>query len=113
MKEYSVGPVEHDSWGFDDLPCNIAWIVYCYETAPYEGEGTAFIKYEDGTYDWHDMSHCSCYGGWCQYQEAHMTFEDAMRDLFGRYGDEKILAKVNEIEGTSYAFPAIPEGGGQ
>jgi len=100
MHVFSLGPDEYDP---DNLPKDRIWVVYWYEEGYYDGSGIAMIKYLDGTFDWHCMGHCSCYGGWEEYIEAHMTFEEALADLDHNgfpYDDatQLVIAKAKEIE---------------
>lgn len=52
---------ESDDIDFYNLLPGADWIVYNYQTAPYEGSGVSIHK-KDGKYYQSNLGHCSCYG---------------------------------------------------
>ena len=40
----------------------IKWLAFHYTQESYEGSGQMLVALTDGTFCFHDMSHCSCYG---------------------------------------------------
>lgn len=70
---YNVGPDELNENDFKEsgIPANAKWIVYYYESSPYEGEGELVYKVGRSFFRT-SLGHCSCYGpmdNGCGYEE--------------------------------------------
>jgi hypothetical protein len=60
---HEVGPDKFDSYDWKEIDRDkyVAFIVW-YELGSYEGNGLAVGVLPDGTVEFDDVSHCSCYG---------------------------------------------------
>lgn len=55
-------PVGQDHLSLTGLPTNVRWIVYHYTCGLYDGSGEALLAFEDGSFAFSGLGHCSCNG---------------------------------------------------
>lgn len=78
-------------------------IWYWYGYGAYEGSGNMVVLMQDGTWDWMDIGHCSCYGPTDQVDlkgEKYKSLDSLVKKLGGR---GEILNAMARIIKANYA----------
>ncbi len=80
------------------------WIVYNYTRGSYEGCGEAIVKDLDGSYAFHSLGHCSCYGpGEGGRHVYKLTFQGMLEELGYIAGHEcEVVRKICELDELPY-----------
>jgi hypothetical protein len=82
-------------------PEEYEWLVYEYNSDPYEGSGKAVALRKDGQLQYADLGHCSCYGpleGWLGATPVSIEeFFKVSDNIHDPYWSESLKAKVEEL----------------
>lgn len=79
VKFYTDGEKEENEYG--SFPGSCKWAAYHYAAGCYDGSGEALVAWEDGTFSFHDMSHCSCNSAWddlSEYNRKRLTWDQVV-----------------------------------
>ena len=101
MKFYKVC---EDDFGeeYCKLPNGVKWVAYDYTNEGYEGSGSALVAWEDGTFHFEDMSHCSCYSP-LENVATQNRAKHSLKDIESWFGLDDNKKTPSEYEGKHYA----------
>lgn len=109
MKIYNVGKDALDGYDLEYLDKEAyEYLVYNYKISPWEGDGAAVLKDNDGKFILIDLGHCSCFGPLeerdpkCIYSLAEILklLDKRCQDEYGGQYIKDVAKKLKELEGA-------------
>ena len=101
MKVIVLNDTAYDEGNLQE--CGVQFAIYYYEAEQYEGLGTC-LAYKDGKWYTHNLSHCSCYGPFDEFNltKPYDKLKDAIRSLhkddWSRYFDIRIEDMYEQVK---------------